>query len=230
MRRALVRSRAKLSYAQVQAAVDGMRHVLESVAMDGLVVIGEGEKDEAPMLYNGEQIGDGTPPAVDIAVDPIDGTTLTSKGRGNAIAVIALAERGSMFDPGPCVYMDKIAVGPEAKGSIDIDATPAENLRSVAKALGKEADRVMHVLASGQAQPAALSERLQNDFPKLVHSIMSPDAYFRSLDAHPEAWREGAQLWVIDPLGRIVLHQAPDAPGKRLLDDLKHLLKVSKVG
>ena len=102
--------------------------------------------------------------------------------------------------------------------------------RQINVALGKEADRVVHVLASGQAQPAALSERLQNDFPKLVHSIMSPDAYFRSLDAHPEAWRQGAQLWVIDPLGRIVLHQAPDAPGKRLLDDLKHLLKVSKVG
>ena len=95
------------------AAVDAMRLVLGTVPMDGVVVIGEGEKDEAPMLYNGERIGDGTPPAVDIAVDPIDGTTLTAKGRGNALAVIALSEQGTMFDPGPCVYMEKIAVGPD---------------------------------------------------------------------------------------------------------------------
>ena len=120
------------------AAVDAMRLVLGTVRMDGVVVIGEGEKDEAPMLYNGEQIGDGTPPACDIAVDPIDGTTLTAKGRGNALAVIALSERGTMFDPGPCVYMEKIAVGPEAKGVVDIDATPAENLEAVAKATGKK--------------------------------------------------------------------------------------------
>ena len=96
------------------AAVDAMRIVLDTVPMDGIVVIGEGEKDEAPMLYNGERIGDGTPPQTDIAVDPIDGTTLTSLGRGNAIAVIAVAPRGTMFDPGPCVYMEKIAVGREA--------------------------------------------------------------------------------------------------------------------
>src|SRR5512143_382434 len=103
-----------------KAAVDAMRLLLSTVDMDGVVVIGEGEKDEAPMLYNGERIGDGTPPAVDIAVDPIDGTTLTAKGRANAIAVIALSEQGSMFDPGPCVYMEKIAVGPDSKGCIDI--------------------------------------------------------------------------------------------------------------
>src|SRR5688500_11581518 len=98
------------------AAVDAMRIVLTTVPMDGVVVIGEGEKDEAPMLYNGEAIGDGSPPMTDIAVDPIDGTTLTAKGRGNALSVIAVSERGSMFDPGPCVYMEKIAVGPEARG------------------------------------------------------------------------------------------------------------------
>src|SRR5688500_13026840 len=91
------------------AAVDAMRTVLSTVPMDGIVVIGEGEKDEAPMLYNGERIGDGTPPETDIAVDPIDGTTLTALGRAGAIAVIALSERGAMFDPGPCVYMEKIA-------------------------------------------------------------------------------------------------------------------------
>ena len=116
------------------AAVDAMRLALRTVPMDGIVVIGEGEKDEAPMLYNGERIGDGTPPEVDIAVDPIDGTTLTSKGRGNALAVIALSERGTMFDPGPCVYMDKLAVGPDLVGVCSIEATPTENLKAVAKA------------------------------------------------------------------------------------------------
>src|SRR3712207_1024305 len=90
-----------------QAAVDAMRGLLGSVHMDGVVVIGEGEKDEAPMLYNGEHIGDGSPPSVDIAVDPLEGTTLTSKGRGNALSVIALSEQGTMFNPGPCVYMER---------------------------------------------------------------------------------------------------------------------------
>ena len=116
------------------AAVEAMRTVLSTVQMDGIVIIGEGEKDEAPMLFNGERIGDGTPPHTDIAVDPIDGTTLTSLGRGNAISVIAVSERGTMFDPGPCVYMQKIAVGPEAAGSIDITASATQNLRWIAKA------------------------------------------------------------------------------------------------
>ncbi|MGH9022523.1 MAG: class II fructose-bisphosphatase [Acidimicrobiia bacterium] len=120
------------------AAVDAMRAVLNGISMSGVVVIGEGEKDEAPMLYNGEPIGDGAPPEVDIAVDPIDGTTLTSLGRPNAIAVIALAERGTMFDPGPCVYMEKIAVGPTAKGAIDLNAPVIDNLVAVAKALDKD--------------------------------------------------------------------------------------------
>jgi len=118
------------------AAVDAMRVILGSVPMDGIVVIGEGEKDEAPMLYNGEQIGDGNPPAVDIAVDPIDGTTLTALGRSGAISVIAMSERGTMFDPGPCVYMEKIAVGPRAAGAIDITKTPTENLQAIAGAKG----------------------------------------------------------------------------------------------
>jgi fructose-1,6-bisphosphatase II len=120
--------------------------VLDSVTMDGIVVIGEGEKDEAPMLYNGEHCGDGTPPEVDIAVDPIDGTTLTSLGRGNAIAVIAVSERGTMFNPGPCVYMEKIAVGPDAAGAVDITATPTDNLNAVAKALGKSVRDVTAVI------------------------------------------------------------------------------------
>jgi fructose-1,6-bisphosphatase II len=119
------------------AAVDAMRTVLSTVAMDGVVVIGEGEKDEAPMLYNGEHVGDGSMPMVDVAVDPIDGTSLTALGRANAISVIAVSARGSMFDPGPCFYMRKIAVGPSAVGSIDITATPTQNLRWVAKAKGE---------------------------------------------------------------------------------------------
>ncbi|HEX2374806.1 MAG TPA: class II fructose-bisphosphatase [Actinomycetota bacterium] len=119
-----------------QAAVDAMRHVLGSVSMTGVVVIGEGEKDNAPMLYNGEEIGDGTPPEVDIAVDPVDGTTLTAKSMPNAIAVVALSDRGTMFDPGPCVYMDKLVVGPEAADAVDFEAPLALNLRLVAKAKG----------------------------------------------------------------------------------------------
>jgi fructose-1,6-bisphosphatase II len=128
------------------AAVDAMRHVLGSVPMDGVVVIGEGEKDEAPMLFNGERIGDGTPPQVDIAVDPVDGTTLTAQGRGNALAVIALSERGTMFNPGPCVYMEKIAVGPKAKGVVDITQSVTENLRAVAKATGQSVHEVTAVI------------------------------------------------------------------------------------
>ena len=120
------------------AAVDAMRTVLQTVPMDGIVVIGEGEKDEAPMLYNGERVGDGTAPLTDVAVDPIDGTTLTAYGRANAIAVIAVSERGTMFNPGPCVYMHKIAVGPDAVGAIDITASPTQNLRWIAKAKGEE--------------------------------------------------------------------------------------------
>lgn len=119
------------------AAVDAMRTVLSTVPMSGVVVIGEGEKDEAPMLFNGEEVGDGTDPKTDVAVDPIDGTSLTASGRGNAISVIAVSERGTMFDPGPCFYMEKVAVGPDAVGSIDITASPTQNLKWVAKAKGE---------------------------------------------------------------------------------------------
>src|SRR5213596_1764116 len=111
-----------------QAAVDGMRAVLDTVAMAGVVVIGEGEKDEAPMLYNGEEVGSGHGPEVDVAVDPLEGTRLTALGQPNAIAVIGVAERGTMFFPGAAVYMDKIACGPEAVNAIDINASPTENV------------------------------------------------------------------------------------------------------
>ncbi len=117
-----------------QAAVDAMRTMLDTVTMDGVVVIGEGEKDEAPMLYNGEHVGEGRGSAVDVAVDPLEGTRLTAFGQPNAIAVIAVAERGSMFFPGAAVYMEKIAAGANAVDAVDITATPTENVNAVARA------------------------------------------------------------------------------------------------
>lgn len=118
------------------AAVDAMRQLINTVQMNGVVIIGEGEKDEAPMLFNGEEVGTGEGPAVDIAVDPIDGTTLMAEGRPNAISVLAAADRGSMYDPSAVFYMDKIAVGPEAVGVIDIEAPVEHNIKAVAKAKG----------------------------------------------------------------------------------------------
>jgi fructose-1,6-bisphosphatase II len=124
------------------AAVDAMRLMIDSVSMDGTVVIGEGEKDEAPMLFNGERVGNGEGSGVDVAVDPIDGTRLTAFGMPNALAVIALAERGSMFFPGAAVYMEKVATGPEAADVIDITAPPEENVRLVAKAKGVRPEEI----------------------------------------------------------------------------------------
>jgi fructose-1,6-bisphosphatase II len=129
-----------------QAAVDGMRHQLRSISMDGVVVIGEGEKDEAPMLYNGEEIGDGTPPPVDIAVDPLEGTRLTAMGMSNALSVIALSERGTMFDPGPCVYMEKIAAGPELADLLDLDRPMSETVKLAAERKGTDVRDVMVVV------------------------------------------------------------------------------------
>ena len=129
-----------------QAAVDAMRLVLNSIEMDGVVVVGEGEKDEAPMLYNGEILGTGVSPQVDIAVDPVDGTRLLAQGRANSISTVALAERGSMFDPGPIVYMHKIAVGPEARGQIDIDAPVTDNIKAVARAKSADVDDLTVVI------------------------------------------------------------------------------------
>jgi len=128
------------------AAVDAMRTMLDTVQMDGLVVIGVGVMDEAPMLYMGEAVGDGTPPLCDVAVDPIDGTTLTALGRANAIAVLAVSDRGTMFNPGPCVYMEKIAVGPGAVGVIDINAPVTANLEAVAKAKGERVRDITAVI------------------------------------------------------------------------------------
>jgi fructose-1,6-bisphosphatase II len=141
-----------------QAAVDAMRHVLESVSMDGVVVIGEGEKDEAPMLYNGENIGDGTPPQVDIAVDPLEGTRLTALGMPSAIAVIALAQRGAMFDPGPCVYMEKIAGGPEIADLLDLDRPLPETLSLIAQRKGIDIRDVMVVMLDRERHHDAMRQ------------------------------------------------------------------------
>ncbi|WP_031506471.1 class II fructose-bisphosphatase [Streptomyces megasporus] len=128
------------------AAVKAMRTLISTVSMNGVVVIGEGEKDEAPMLYNGERLGDGTGPECDVAVDPVDGTTLTAKGMGNAVSVLAVAERGSMFDPSAVFYMDKLVTGPEAAEFVDITAPPSVNIRRVAKAKGSAPEDVTVVI------------------------------------------------------------------------------------
>ncbi len=154
-----------------RAAVDAMRFVLDSVSMRGVVVIGEGEKDEAPMLYNGEEVGNGEGPEVDVAVDPLEGTRLTALGQPNAIAVIAVAERGTMLFPGAALYMEKIAVGPEAIDAIDIERSPTENVAAVAKALGKTArevdvvvlERERHEELIGELRDAGARVRLVRD-------------------------------------------------------------------
>jgi fructose-1,6-bisphosphatase II len=141
-----------------QAAVDAMHIVLKTVRMDGVVVIGEGEKDEAPMLHNGEHIGDGSDPKVDIAVDPLEGTTLTAKGMPSALSVIALSPRGTMFDPGPCVYMEKMAGGPELVGVLDLDRSLTENVQAVAEAKGKRPEEVVAIVLDRPRHQAGIEE------------------------------------------------------------------------
>jgi fructose-1,6-bisphosphatase II len=141
-----------------QAAVDAMRFVLDSVSMRGVVVIGEGEKDEAPMLYNGEEVGNGEGPEVDVAVDPLEGTRLTALGQPNAIAVIAVAERGTMLFPGAAFYMEKIAVGPAAIDAIDIERSPTDNVAAVAEALGKTSREVDVVVLERERHEELVAE------------------------------------------------------------------------
>jgi fructose-1,6-bisphosphatase II len=129
-----------------QAAVNAMRIVLQTVDMNGIIVIGEGEKDNAPMLYNGENVGNGFPPDVDVAVDPIDGTRPLAFGRTNSLATVAIAPRGTMFDPGPFVYMNKLAVGPAARGVIDIEKSITENLEAIARATGKDVEDLTTII------------------------------------------------------------------------------------
>jgi fructose-1,6-bisphosphatase II len=141
-----------------QAAVDAMRFVLDSVSMRGVVVIGEGEKDEAPMLYNGEEVGNGEGPEVDVAVDPLEGTRLTALGQPNAIAVIAVAERGTMLFPGAALYMEKIAVGPAAIDAIDIERSATDNVAAVAEALGKTSREVDVVVLERERHDELIAE------------------------------------------------------------------------
>ena len=167
------------------AAVTAMRTILGTVQMDGVVIIGEGEKDHAPMLYNGERVGDGSPPEVDVAVDPIDGTTLTAHGKTNALSVIAVGERGSMFDPGPSFYMDKVAVGPEAVGAIDVTATPTQNLRWVAKAK-RESVRDLTVVILDRQRHADLIAEVRASGAR-IRLITDGDVYGGIATAWPDA-------------------------------------------
>ena len=141
-----------------QAAVDAMHFTLRAVPMDGIVVIGEGEKDEAPMLANGERIGDGSPPEVDVAVDPLEGTTLTARGMPNALSVVALAERGSMFDPGPCVYMEKIAGASDIADLLDLDRPLTETLKLVAKRRESTVSDLMIIILDRERHQEAVEE------------------------------------------------------------------------
>lgn len=140
------------------AAVEAMRIVLSAVAMDGIIIIGEGEKDNAPMLYNGEHVGNGSAPEVDVAVDPIDGTRPLAFGRTNSIATVSIAPKGTMFNPGPFVYMNKIAVGPQAKGKIDIEAPMADNLKAIAKAAGKEVEDLTTIVLDRPRHDSLVAE------------------------------------------------------------------------
>ena len=141
-------------------AVNAMRVMISTIGMNGTVVIGEGEKDNAPMLYNGEKVGDGTGPECDVAVDPIDGTTLTAKGMSNAVAVLAVAPRGSMYDPSAVFYMEKLVTGPEAAGVVDIRYPVAENIHAVAKAKGSSTSDVTVVLLD-RPRHAQLAEEIR---------------------------------------------------------------------
>ena len=140
------------------AAVNAMRIVLQTIEMNGIIVIGEGEKDNAPMLYNGEQVGNGSPPDVDVAVDPIDGTRPLAFGRSNSLATVALAPRGTMFDPGPFVYMNKLCVGPEAKGRINIEAPITENLHAIAKAKGRAVEDLTTIILDRDRHTEMIAE------------------------------------------------------------------------
>ncbi|MGH8929393.1 MAG: class II fructose-bisphosphatase [Egibacteraceae bacterium] len=167
-----------------QAAVDAMRLMLSTVEMEGVVVIGEGEKDEAPMLYNGEQIGTGHPPKVDIAVDPIDGTRLLAQGRPGSIAVIAAAPRGTMFDPGPCMYMEKWVVGADGRGAINIDAPVARNLARLAYAKGKRVNDLLVVMLD-RDRHAQMAQEVREAGARL-RLIMDGDVAAGLLAAMPE--------------------------------------------
>jgi fructose-1,6-bisphosphatase II len=214
-----------------QAAVDAMRSMLDTVSMDGVVVIGEGEKDEAPMLYNGEPIGNGHGPDVDVAVDPLEGTRLTALGMPNAITVMAVAERDSMFFPGAAVYMDKIAVGPEAADAIDINASPADNVRRVAEAKGivptevtvivldrprheqliaqlREVGAKVHLITDGDVAPAIAASRPDSGVDMLMGIGGTPEGVIAAAAIKCVGGALQGRLWPRD-----------DAERQQLVDD-----------
>ncbi|MBI5348577.1 MAG: class II fructose-bisphosphatase [Chloroflexi bacterium] len=221
-----------------QAAVNAMRFVLNSVDMNGIVVIGEGEKDEAPMLYNGEKLGTGKPPAVDIAVDPIDGTRLLALGRANSIATVAIADRGTMWNPGPFVYMNKIAVGPVGKGKIDINASAADNLKSVARAKGCDVndltvvilDRDRHANLMADVRQAGARIRLITD-GDVAGSLMTswPDSgvdLLMGIGGTPEGVISACALKCMGGEIQGKIHPRNDDEGKRGKDAGYDLKKV----
>ena len=170
-----------------KAAVDAMRLMLNTIDMNAVIVIGEGEKDEAPMLFNGERVGTGAMPEMDIAVDPIDGTRPLSNGQPNSISTVAIAPRGTMFDPGPFLYMDKIAVGPAAKGLIDIEAPVTDNLKKIARAQDAELEDVTVVILDRPRHGHAPDElaHLEHALPRdhlRRHRRRSDDDQFRHHD------------------------------------------------
>src|SRR3954454_24087970 len=177
-----------------QAAVDGMHAVLHTIQMDGVVVIGEGEKDEAPMLHNGEQVGDGSPPKVDIAVDPLEGTRLTARGAPSALAVIALAERGAMFDPGPCVYMEKMASGEDIGDLMDLDRPLSETVKLIAERKGTEVRDVMAVVLDRPRHEDGIREI--REAGARVRLILDGDVSAALMASHRD--RPVAFLWGID--------------------------------
>lgn len=169
-----------------QAAVDAMRQVLDTVVMDGTIIIGEGEKDEAPMLFNGERVGTGEPPKVDLAVDPIEGTSLLAEGRPGAISVLAAAPAGALFDPGPCVYMEKLVVGAAAAGVVDLDRPIAENLAAIARALGREVnDITVMMLDRDRHEDAKAAIRRVGARLQLISDGDVPGAILAAWDERP---------------------------------------------
>jgi len=208
-----------------QAAVDAMRLILTTVDMDGVIVIGEGEKDEAPMLYNGERVGNGNGPAMDVAVDPVEGTTLLAKGKPNAISVIAVAPRGTLWNPGPGFYMEKIAVGPAARDAVDLDAPVADNLQRVARALGKQVqdltvfilERPRHerLIAEIAAAGARVALHQDGDVAGALMAVM-PDTgidLMINIGGTPEGVIAACAIKALG--GQLLGRLAPQKPGER---------------
>ncbi len=225
-----------------QAAVDAMRLMLDTVSMNGVVVIGEGEKDSAPMLYNGERVGSGQGPEVDVAVDPLEGTNLTAMGRPNAIAVIAVAERGSMFFPGAALYMDKIACGAEAADVIDIEAPAGDNVRRVARAKGVEPrdvtvvvlDRDRHIglitelrevgarvnlITDGDVAPSIAAARGESGVDLLMGIGGTPEGVISAAALKCLGGGLQGRLWPRDDSERRRLEEAGLDPGQVLTGD-----------